>query len=155
MEVESFEQIQAEFETRIKKIVWCTMTTNDRKGRPRTRIIHPIWLGSTGYVVSGRESLKAKHLAANPFVSVSYWSPTEGLVVADCNATWEESLDEKRRIWAAFKATEPPYGYDPEMLGAKADDVGSGLLVLTPWRVELHSLAEVMQNKPATVWHNG
>ena len=153
MEVTSFEDIRADFDARVQKIVWCTVTTNDSKNRPRTRVLHPIWEGSTGYVISGRESYKAKHLAKNPYVSVSYWSPESGLVVADCKATWEESLEEKRRVWALFKNTPMPYGYDPEMLGSKADDPASGLLVLTPWRVELHSLAEVMTGKAATVWH--
>ena len=152
MDVASFDEIKDEFNKRVSTIVWCVMTTEDRKGRLRSRIIHPIWLGTTGYVVTGRESLKAKHLARNPYASITYWSPQDGFIAADVNCTWEESIDEKRRIWQAFKDTPMPYGYDPEMLGAKADDPGSGLLKLEPWRVELHSLAEVMQNKPATVW---
>ena len=153
MAVGGFEEIRADFEARVQKIVWCTVTTVDRKGRPRTRVLHPIWEGSTGYVVSGRESFKAKHLAANPYVSVSYWSPEHGLVVADCKAEWQDNLEEKRRIWKLFKDTPMPYGYDPEMLGSKADDPASGLLVLTPWRIELHTLQEVMTGKAATVWN--
>ena len=41
------------------------------------------------------------------------------------------------------------------MLGSKADAPASGLLLLKPWRIELHSLAEVMTGKQATVWRNG
>ena len=154
LEAASFDDIKQEFDTRVRKIVWCTMTTVNRKGRPRTRIIHPIWLGSTGYIVTGRHSFKTKHLDKNQYVSISYWSPEAGLVVADCKTSWQEDVGEKQRIWAAFKAEPMPYGYDPEMLGAKAEDPESGLLVLEPWRVELHSLNEVMQGQPPTVWRN-
>jgi uncharacterized pyridoxamine 5'-phosphate oxidase family protein len=155
VEAGSFADIAAEFDARVRKIVWCTMTTVDRKGRPRTRVIHPIWQGSTGYIVTGRHSFKAKHLAQNPYASISYWSPEHGLVVADVKCEWEDDVEKKKAAWAAFKAEPMPYGYDPEMLGAKPDDPESGLLVLKPWRVELHSLAEVMQNRPATVWRAG
>ena len=110
MDVSSFEEIKADFDVRVQKIVWCTMTTNDRKDRLRGRIIHPIWEGSTGYLVTGRESFKAKHLAHNPYVSISYWSPEHGLVVADCKTAWEDDLEEKRRVWALFKATPMPTG---------------------------------------------
>ena len=149
---EKFEEIAAEFQKRVSTIVWCTMTTVDRKGRPRTRIVHPIWEGTTGWVLTGRESLKAKHLAKNPFVSVSYWSLEHGLVVADCECSWEESTKEQERVFKLFQATPPPYGYDPEMLGMKSGAPGIGYLRFKPWRVELHSLADVMQGKPAQVW---
>ena len=75
MDVESFDQVEPEFSERIKRIVWCSVVTVDRKGRPRSRILHPIWEGSTGYIATGRHSFKAKHLAKNPYVSLTYWDP--------------------------------------------------------------------------------
>ena len=27
------------------RIVWCTLATVDRRGRPRSRLVHPIWPG--------------------------------------------------------------------------------------------------------------
>ena len=71
MDVGSFGEIEKEFNERTQRIVWCTVATIDRKGRPRSRILHPIWEGTTGWI-TGRNSFKAKHLAANPYVSLSY-----------------------------------------------------------------------------------
>ena len=77
MDVASFGEIEKEFMERISRIVWCTVTTIDRKGRPRARILHPVWEGSTGWIATGRDSFKAKHLAQNPHVSLSYWDPQQ------------------------------------------------------------------------------
>jgi pyridoxine/pyridoxamine 5'-phosphate oxidase len=73
MDVGGFSEIEAEFEARTRRIVWCTVATVDRQGRPRTRILHPIWEGLTGWVATGRHSLKERHLASNSYVSLSYW----------------------------------------------------------------------------------
>ena len=47
MDVTDFSEIAEEFDARVKKIVWCTVSTIDRQGRPRSRILHPIWEGTT------------------------------------------------------------------------------------------------------------
>ena len=65
MEVENFSVIEEEFQKRIAKIVWCTFTTIDTQGRPRSRMLHPVWEGSCGWIATGRQGLKAKHLANN------------------------------------------------------------------------------------------
>ena len=75
MDVASFAEIEKDFMERVARIVWCTVTTVDRKGRPRARILHPIWERSTGWIATGRSSFKGKHLEANPYVSLSYWDP--------------------------------------------------------------------------------
>lgn len=81
-----FSDIEEEFLERIAKTVWCTMATVDRKGRPRSRIIHPIWEGSTGWILTGRNTLKTKHLEGTPYVSLTYWDPDHKQVYADCKA---------------------------------------------------------------------
>ena len=43
-----FADIADEFAARTQRIVWCTVATVDESGRPRTRILHPIWEGTTG-----------------------------------------------------------------------------------------------------------
>ena len=53
MEVKSFADIEAEFMDRIRRVVWATVATVDTKGRPRTRILHPIWEGPIAYVATG------------------------------------------------------------------------------------------------------
>jgi general stress protein 26 len=148
-----FSEIEDEFMARVRRIVWCSVATVDRKGRPRQRILHPIWEGSTGWIATGRHSHKEKHLAANPYVSLSYWDQQHQQIYADCAAEWVDDAAEKRRIWELYKTTPPPLGYDPQMIWqAGADDPGYGLLKLTPWRIELYALGDVMTGAPSTVW---
>jgi general stress protein 26 len=144
-EVQSFAEIEEEFMARVRRIAWCTVATVDRRGRPRTRILHPIWEGSTGWIATGRQSHKAKHLAANPYVSLSYWDPKHQMIYADCRAEWDDSDASKQRIWDLYKNTPPPLGYDPAMIWqAGPGDPNFGLLKLTPWRIELNGIAEMM-----------
>jgi pyridoxine/pyridoxamine 5'-phosphate oxidase len=81
-EVTDFADIEPDFMARAARIAWATVATVDRKGRPRTRILHPIWErvdgAPVGYIATGRGSHKGKHLAKNPHVSVSYWDPAHG-----------------------------------------------------------------------------
>ena len=153
MPVTSFADIQAEVMARVSRIVWCTVTTVDAKGRPRSRILHPIWEGSTGWIATGRQSFKAKHLARNPHVSLSYWDQQHQQVYADCVAEWDDRASEKRRIWELYKSTRPPLGYDPgKIWPGGPDDPSFGLLKLTPWRIELYALADLPAGRAPVVW---
>jgi general stress protein 26 len=153
MDVAAFSEIEAEFTARASRIVWCTVATVDLKGRPRTRILHPIWEGSTGWIATGRESHKARHLAANPFVSLSYWDGQHQQVYAECKAEWEDSAEEKRRMWELYRNTPPPLGYDPGMIWQDGpENPDYGLLKLTPWRIELWSLSDMIAGKQPLVW---
>ena len=154
MEVASFSEIEEEFNKRVQRIVWCTAATVDRQGRPRTRILHPIWEGATGWIATGRHSLKEKHLARNPHLSLTYWDPQHQQIYADCRAEWVDDAAEKHRIWNLDKNTPPPLGYDPGMIWhAGPDDPTYGLLKLTPWRIEISSIIDMMSGKPPLVWH--
>lgn len=152
MTVSEFAEIEDEFMRRVAKTVWCTFTTIDTKGRTRSRILHPIWEGSTGWIATGRDSLKAKHIAANPHVSLSYWDPDHEQVLVDCTAEWEDDQAEKQRLWDLFKSTPEPLGYDLAMFFQSVDNPGYGLMKLTPWRVELWSLAGLASGQSAQVW---
>src|SRR6202158_901086 len=83
----NFAEIEPEFMRRVERIVWCTVATVDRQGRPRTRILHPIWEVAdgmpVGYIATGRHSLKEKHLAGTPYVSLTYWDPVHEQVYVD------------------------------------------------------------------------
>ena len=153
MDVTTFSDIAEEFEKRIWRMVWCTAATVDRKGRPRSRILHPIWEGSTGWIATGRQSLKAKHLARVPYISLTYWTPEHQQVYAECEAAWEDDQAEKIRIWELYKSTPPPLGYDPGMIWKEGpDDPTYGVLKLTPWRIELSSIMDMMSGKEPQVW---
>lgn len=156
MDIASFADIQDEFTKRVSRIVWCTVATVDRRGRPRTRILHPIWEGSTGWIATGRHSLKEKHLARNPYVSLSYWDQEHQQVYIDAKAEWEDDPGEKLRIWELYKNTPPPYGYDPAIIWRSGpSDPSYGLLKLTPWRIELYALRDLITGAPPLVWRAG
>ena len=92
MRVKSFTEIADEFKRRADHIVWCTMATVDAKGRPRSRILHPIWEGPVGWIATGRHSTKSQHIESTPFVSISYWTPEHEQIYAECRASWAEDL---------------------------------------------------------------
>lgn len=51
--VNSFDEIQNDFLAIVSKIVWCSVATIDTQGRPRSRVLHPMWEGSTGWIMTG------------------------------------------------------------------------------------------------------
>ncbi|KPV51186.1 hypothetical protein SE17_22640 [Kouleothrix aurantiaca] len=140
MNVAKFAQIQAEFLARITQAVYCTMATVDHRNRPRSRIMHPIWEGPTGWIISWPESHKARHLARNPAVSLAYLPETARPVYVDGTAEWVQSAAEKQRIWDLHAATPPPLGFDPQPHYGSIDDRYFGVLRVTPWRIELANL---------------
>lgn len=156
MDVGSFDEIKGEFVDRVSSIVWASVATLDTNGRLRARMLHPIWEftedGPIGWIATGRQSLKAKHLAGNPHVALSYWDPRHEQVMADCKTQWVDDAGEKQRIWTLFGDTPEPYGYDLGLFWKGADDPTYGLLKLSPWRVEVWTLGEMASGKPAKVW---
>lgn len=154
---QDFAELEPEFMRRVARIVWCTVATIDRKGNPRTRILHPIWEVAdgrpVGYIATGRHSLKEKHIARNPYVSLSYWDQLHEQVYVEATAEWADASEERQRIWDLFKNTPPPLGYDPGMIwqgGPLSEDFG--VLRLEPWRIEMWSLDALAKRQPPQVW---
>jgi len=133
--------MQPEFIARVQKAIYCSMATIDRKGRPRSRIMHPIWDGPIGWVISWPESHNAKHLAGNPYVSLAYIHDKNKPVYVDAAAEWIDDVAEKHRIWKLHQTTPPPLGFDPQPHYGTINHQYYGLLRLTPWRIELGDLS--------------
>ncbi len=114
------------------------MATVDRKGRPRSRMLHPVWDGPIGWCISWK-TLESKHLELNPFVSLAYIQDRDKPVYVDCRAEWVDEQSEKLRIWELHRNLTPPLGFDPEQ-GYGALLVTSALLKFTPWRIKLGNL---------------
>lgn len=138
----SFAPMAEEFLLRTGEIVWCTATTVDSKGRPRSRILHPIWQVidglPVGWVVTGRTPIKTAHLAANPHLACMYWNPDQHTVSIDCLASWVSDLDTRRHVFDLFMTTPPPLGYDLRAFGPEEHESE----VFTPlrldaWRVQM------------------
>lgn len=137
-----FSELQADFLRITADVVWSTMATVDTRGRPRTRVVHPIWEvvdgRPVGWVGTSRSPLKTRHLESTPYVSMAYWSPAQETAHADCRASW--APDQNERVWQLYLDAEPPLGYDPGTLPPWKDGPLGGefqALRLDPWRVML------------------
>jgi hypothetical protein len=125
------------------RIVWCTAATVDSSGKPRTRILHPIWEWDgehlTGYIATDPTSLKARHLDTVPFVSLTYWSPNQDTCSAECATEWTNDLESKRVGWDRFLNGPVPVGYDPGIIPVwpNPESEQFGILRLTPTRLRV------------------
>jgi hypothetical protein len=97
--VASFAELEAELLERTRAIVWCNVATVDSRNRPRSRILHPIWEGATGWIATRRNTLKADHLARSPYVSLAYVADIWRPLYVDCLAAWDDAPESKRRVW--------------------------------------------------------
>ncbi len=141
--MQSLEQVAPAFVEMAHKIVWASVATIDRRDRPRSRVLHPIWhwdgtrLG--GWVATGPTPLKRAHLEHSPHVSINYWTPDQDTCVAECRAVWHFDLETRERIWRLFEETPPPVGYDPAIIPGweKPSDDAFAALELIPWRLRV------------------
>ena len=124
-------------------IAWCTVATVDSAGRPRTRILHPIWEWDgekvTGWIASDPTSLKAKHLAANPVISLTYWSPNQDTCSAECRTEWTNDPASKQEGWDRFVNGPAPVGYDPSIIPfwPNPEVEQFGIIKLDPYRLRV------------------
>ncbi len=125
------------------RIVWCTVATVDPTGRPRTRVLHPIWewdgTALTGWIATDPTSVKRSHLDVQPYVSLTYWNDKHDTCSAECATLWELSDDEKRTGWARFAEGPAPVGYDPSIIPqwTGPDAAAFGILRLEPHRLRV------------------
>jgi general stress protein 26 len=143
--VNTFAEIETEFLQRVREMVYCSAATIDLHQRPRSRVLHPIWEGRTGWVTTGPNTAKAAQLAANPFMSLAFIADAFKPVYVECRATWQNDEATRQRIWELFKA------FDVD-LAISWDNVESptyAVLRLDPWRIELYDLLDQDKRK---VW---
>lgn len=125
------------------RIVWASVATVDRQGRPRSRILHPIWqwdgANLVGWVATSPTPAKRAHLAASPFASVSYWNPSHDTCTAECRAELVFDEAARRMVWDSFMNAPPPLGYDPKIIPAwtSPDAAAFVALRLEPWRLHV------------------
>ncbi|MFE3451940.1 pyridoxamine 5'-phosphate oxidase family protein [Nonomuraea sp. NPDC059194] len=137
-----FSEIQDAFEAYIGDIVYATMTTVDSKGRPRARVLIPIWEvvdgEPLGWLATYKTPVKAAHLAGNPHTTFSYWTPRQNAVSVDTVAEWVEDIEVKRRVWDLYRKTSPRgAGYNLGNFWTGPDDPKLHVLRLEPWRVQV------------------
>ena len=125
------------------RIVWCTAATVDAEERPRSRILHPIWQWDgtqlVGWIGTRPTPVKRAHLAANPFMSVNYWTPSHDTCAAECRAAL--LFDDATRIvvWNLFLNGPEPVGYDPAIVPGWDKPLAEEFAVirLDPWRLRV------------------
>jgi hypothetical protein len=133
------------------RIVWATVATVDRSGHPRTRILHPIWEWEgerlTGWIATGPKTPKARDLAHESRVSLTYWDPSQDVATAECDTAWETDAESRRAGWQRFATGPPPVGYDPAIIpgwdGPESD--AFGILRLEPLRLRVFPGTLLMQ----------
>jgi hypothetical protein len=143
------------FLTTAHEIVYCSVATVDRQGRPRSRLMHPVWQRDgdrlVGWVSARPTPLKRAHLAGTPFVSCSYWDPRHDVAVAECAAEWADD-DGRREAWRVFARTPAPAGFDPATIFSGPDAEDFAVIRLDPWRLRVATASEIAAGEPFAVW---
>ena len=125
------------------RIVWCSAATIDSQGRPRSRILHPIWqwdeTNLTGWIATSPTPLKRAHLEASPYISLNYWTATHDTCAAECRVTWAFDDETRTMVWNLFANGPEPVGYNPAIIPAWKSPTSAAFaaLRLEPWRIRV------------------
>jgi hypothetical protein len=146
------------------RIVWATAATVDPAGRPWTRVLHPVWEWDgtrlVGWIGTSPTKTKLAHLAAHPYVSVTYWDPTQDTVSAYCQAALLTDDETRTSVWERLRTAPEPVGYDPAIIPTWGGDPLSptfAALRLDPWRVRVQPAAVLLEGKTELIreWRAG
>lgn len=135
--------VAPEFVAMAHRIVWATVSTVDASGRPRSRILHPIWSWAdgalTGWVGTRPTGTKRAHLRHSPYASCTYWAPTHDTCTAECRAELVEDAETRSTVWRRLAEAPDPVGYDPSMIPGweGPDSPDFAVLRLDPWRLRV------------------
>jgi hypothetical protein len=136
-------QVAPAFVTMAHRIVWASVATADGQGRPRSRILHPIWEWDgerlAGWIATSPTPIKRAHLAAHPYASVSYWESSHDTCVAECRTELHFDDDTRTRVWNLFANAPAPVGYMPSIVPAWTSPTADAfaVLALTPYRLRV------------------
>lgn len=148
--INTFAEIEQEFMERVSAMVWCNAATIETVGaeqRPRSRVLHPIWEGMTGWFTTGPRTAKAKQIAANPFVSLAYIAEPFKPLYIECRAVRQNDPATRQRIWDLYKNTPEPLGSDLALSWGHVDNPAYIIMRLDPWRIELYDLPNQQNRK--------
>ncbi|MGH3674301.1 MAG: pyridoxamine 5'-phosphate oxidase family protein [Mycobacterium sp.] len=152
------ERVAPAFVEMAHSIVWASVATVDANGRPRTRILHPIWewdgIDLLGWIATVPTPVKRAHLAANPEVSVSYWTTNHDTCSAECLVEWYSDDETRTAVWHRFANGPEPVGYDPYIIpmwkaGPTSDEFA--VLRLTPYRLRVMPGTVMMKGEGKTL----
>ena len=125
------------------RIVWASVATVDAHGRPRSRVLHPIWQWDgeqlIGWIATSPTPPKRAHLIAHPYASVNYWHPSHDTCVAECRAALFNDDETRIKVWNMFRDGPEPVGYNPAIVPAWPGPTADAFAVmrLEPWRLRV------------------
>jgi hypothetical protein len=143
-------QVAPAFVEMAHRIVWCSAATVDGRGRPRSRILHPLWQWDgnhlVGWIGTSPTPTKRAHLQASPYMSLNYWSPSQDTCVAECRVEWILDDERREKVWNLFLNTPEPVGYNPTIIPnwtSPTCEAFAGLR-LEPWRIRVMPATALM-----------
>jgi general stress protein 26 len=140
--------IWQKFHDAAKKATWAYLATAVGD-QPKVRVVHPAFEGERLWVATGRHSPKAAHVAKNPKVELFYQAGPEFVhLTVTGKARFVDDPAEKKRVWEG-----KVFDYDLAQFwpgGHQAPDFG--LMLITPSRIELTTMMDMMQGKQPLVW---
>jgi hypothetical protein len=152
----ALDEIAPAFVAMAHRIVWSTVATVEPDGRPRTRILHPIWEWEggrlQGWIATGPTAVKRAAMETTPNVSVTYWDPSHDTCTADCRVGWILDDDGRRQVWERFASGPAPVGYDPAIIPIWVD--GPTSPEFAAWRLDPYRL-RVMAGTVMTTGQGG
>jgi hypothetical protein len=141
------------------RIVWCSAATVDAQGRPRSRILHPIWQWDggrlVGWIGTSPTRTKRAHLQASPYISLNYWAPSHDTCVAECRASWAFDAETRTTVWELFRSAPSPLGYDPAIIPSWTSPTAEAFaaLRLEPWHLRVFPGSVLRgQGGPVLTW---
>jgi hypothetical protein len=160
--VTSLGQIAPAFVEMAHSIVWAAAATVDANGRPRSRVLHPIWewdgTDLFGWIATVPSPVKKAHLAVHPQMSLNYWAPTHDTCSAECLVEWYLDDETRAAVWDKFANAPAPVGYDPRIIPQWADGPASSdfaALRLAPYRLRVMSGTVMTKGEGAPLtWSN-
>jgi len=157
--VTPLEQIAPAFIEMAHSIVWASVATADADGRPRSRILHPIWewdgTDLLGWIATAPTPVKKAHLAVHPYVSVSYWTPSHDTCSAECLVEWYTDDETRTQVWDKFATGPAPVGYDPSIIPGWDGPTSPSFaaLRLTPQRLRVMPGSAMITGAGVLNWH--
>ncbi len=141
--MEQLSEVAPAFVEMAHRIVWASCATVDSRGRPRSRVLHPIWEWDgdelRGWIATSPTAIKRAHLADTPFMSVNYWAPSQNICTAECRAVLTQDNEIRAKVWDLFAKGPAPVGYDPTVIPAWTSPTVDSFAVirLEPWRLRV------------------
>ena len=154
----AFAELRDDLRDVLGRITYATMTTVDRQGRPRARVLIAVWEldgdQPIGWLGTFRTPVKEAHLAANPHATFSYWDQRQDTVSFDTVATWTADPDERRHAWRLYEQGSPAgVGYPPARFWPDGPDGPAWqVLKLVPYRIQVLRGRELAAGIPSRIW---